>query len=238
MAEAGQAPDQWQRQVLESVAPRILMCCSRQAGKSAVAAAVALRTALLEPPALVLLLSPTLRQSGELFRDKLVRLYDALGRPVPAVQESALQMTLANKSRIIALPGADDAGIRGYSGVDLLIVDEASRVSDQLIASARPMLAVSRGRLLALSTPWGRRGWFHAEWAEGQGWERFTVKAAQVPRIDAAFLERERVAMGDIFWRQEYGCEFLETTESLFRQEDIDALINPRIEPFVFERPV
>src|SRR5262245_65441618 len=126
-------PDPWQTSLLRCGSPRLrlLMLASRQVGKSQTAAALALRAALLEPPGLVLLLSPTLRQSGELFRDKVLRLYNALGRPVPTTQESALQMTLANGSRIISLPG-DEQTIRGYSGVALLVVDDAARVGGGL----------------------------------------------------------------------------------------------------------
>ena len=79
---AGLSLDPWQRDVLDSHAQGLLLCCSRQAGKSSVAAGLALLTAFVEAPALVLLLSPTLRQSGELFRDKLLPLYRGLGRPV------------------------------------------------------------------------------------------------------------------------------------------------------------
>src|ERR1700722_13009778 len=81
LASAGMTPDPWQTDLLRSRSSRMLLLCSRQAGKSTVAAALALRAALLEPPALVLLLSPTQRQSGELFRDKVKRIYNALGRP-------------------------------------------------------------------------------------------------------------------------------------------------------------
>jgi hypothetical protein len=111
-------------------------------------------------PALVLLLSPTLRQSGELFKDKVRRLYNALGRPVRCVQETQLTMELTNGSRIVALPG-EEGTIRGYSGVLLLVCDEAARIPDALYFSVRPMLAVSGGLLVALSTPFGRRGWFY-----------------------------------------------------------------------------
>ena len=92
----GMTPDPWQRDLLRSPAVRLLVLCSRQAGKSETAAALALHTALLQPGALVLLLSPTLRQSGELFRAKVMSLYTALGRPVAATQETALTLTLAN----------------------------------------------------------------------------------------------------------------------------------------------
>src|SRR5919199_4736796 len=74
---AGMGPDPWQTGLILSSADRILMLCARQVGKSTLAAALALRAALLEAPALVLLLSPTQRQSGELFR-KVMDLFGAL----------------------------------------------------------------------------------------------------------------------------------------------------------------
>jgi hypothetical protein len=199
-----------------------LLLCSRQAGKSTAAAALALREALLWPGSLVLLLSPTLRQSGELFRDKVRRLYDRLGRPVPAARESALQLELANGSRVISLPG-DEETTRGYSGVRLLVIDEASRVPDALYYAVRPMLAVSGGRLIALSTPFGRRGWFFEEW-QGQGrWARVRVEARDCPRITPAFLAEERQALGERWYRQEYECSFEEVIDAVFGYDDVMA---------------
>jgi len=65
----GLDPDPWQAEVLRSNAKRILLNCSRQSGKSTITAALALHTAIFQPGSLVLCLSPTLRQSGELFRN-------------------------------------------------------------------------------------------------------------------------------------------------------------------------
>src|SRR6185369_6360406 len=98
-------------------------------------------------------------------------------------------------SRIIALP-ENERTIRGYSGAALLVVDEASRVSDALYASVRPMLAVSRGRLVVLSTPFGKRGFFFEEWSSDRAWERIRITADQCPRISPEFLEEERLALG------------------------------------------
>jgi hypothetical protein len=81
LSAAGLEPDPWQAELLRGQARRLLLLCARQAGKSLTAAALALKAALLQPPALVLLLSPTHRQSGELFRDKVKRLFNGLGRP-------------------------------------------------------------------------------------------------------------------------------------------------------------
>src|SRR5262249_55613339 len=154
--------------------PRTLALCSRQSGKSTAAAALALHQALTRPGSLVLLLSPTLRQSGELFRDKLLRLYRALGRPVPPRRQTQTELELANGSRVLSLP-ENEEGVRGFSSVGLLVIDEASRVSDDLYFAVRPMLAVSGGRLVALSTPYGQRGWFYEEWDHGGGWQRVRV---------------------------------------------------------------
>src|SRR5262245_7986477 len=64
MALSGLQPDSWQAELLRTDAKRLLLLCSRQAGKSTTAAALALRVALLEPHAPILILSPTVRQSS------------------------------------------------------------------------------------------------------------------------------------------------------------------------------
>ena len=193
MTAAGMTPDPWQQVVLRSASSRMLLLCSRQAGKSTIAAALAVFEALCRPRSLVLLLSPSERQSGEL-ATKVFGYYDALQQPVAARKRTELQLHLINGSRISALP-ENERTIRGYSGARLLVVDEASRVSDALYYSVRPMLAVSRGRLMAMTTPFGKRGWFHDEWQGPGTWERVKITAEECPRIPREFLAEERRAL-------------------------------------------
>src|SRR5204863_4247740 len=103
----GLAPDPWQRDLLLSVDRQVLLCASRQSGKSTAVSALALHTALFTPGALVLLLSPSLRQSAEIFR-KVLEADNALGRPVPAVYRTQLRLELANGSRVLCLPGREE----------------------------------------------------------------------------------------------------------------------------------
>jgi hypothetical protein len=209
----GWTPDPWQAQLLRSTRPRILLNCSRQGGKSTAVAAVALHTALFRPRSLVLLVSRVSRQSGELFR-KVIDFYRALDRPVPSTADTTQCLELTNGSRVISLPGDED-NIRCYSGVALLVVDEAARVPDEVYGAVRPMLAVSGGRLICLSTPNGRQGFFYEAWTDTtQDWERFEVPAVQVPRIAKDYLDREWRTCGPTWCRQEYGCSF-ETREGL-----------------------
>jgi Terminase large subunit, T4likevirus-type, N-terminal len=225
---AGLEPDPWQRDVLRSTAPRMLLNCSRQSGKSTMAAVLAAHTAVYEPGSLTLLLSPGQRQSGELFKRSLA-VYRALGRPVPADSETALTLTLENGSRIVSLPGKE-ATIRGYSGVGLLLVDEAARVPTDLYMATRPMLAVSGGRLVALSTPFGTRGWWYEAWRSDEAWERYEVPATDCPRISPEFLEEERRTIGDWWFDQEYGCRFLDAQSAAFRREDIDRAFEEEVD--------
>ena len=227
--QVGLEPDAWQAQVLRSRSLRLLLNCCRQSGKSTITAVLAMHTALYQAPALVLLLSPSLRQSVELFR-KVLDAYEALGRPLPADAESVLRLELPNGSRLVALPGKE-ATIRGFSGVRLLIIDEASRVDDALYQACRPMLSVSGGRLVALSTPFGKRGFFFHEWTEGAAWERVQITAEHCPRIPPEFLAEERRALPDAWYAQEYLCEFRETTDQVFAYEHVQAALSPDVAP-------
>lgn len=204
---AGLAPDPWQQHLMQSDDRQVLLNCSRQSGKSTTVAALALHAALYQPGSLTLLLSPSLRQSVELFR-KVLACYRALGRPLRAVTDSQTGMELVNQSRIVCLPGKEET-IRSFSGVGLLIVDEAARVPDDLYRSVRPMLAVSRGRLVCLSTPFGRRGFFYREWHDADApWRRVRITWKDCPRITADFIAGELRSLGESWVRQEYECSF------------------------------
>jgi hypothetical protein len=178
---------------------------------------------------LVLLLSPSLRQSQELFK-KVQDAYRALGHPAPLLAESALRLEMAQGSRIISLPGTEST-IRGYSGVSLLVIDEASRVPDELFYAVRPMLAVSGGTLVALSTPWGKRGWFYEAWEQGEGWERVMVTAEQCPRISKDFLDEERRTLPPLWFQSEYCCAFVDTIDQVFASAFVHAAISAEVPP-------
>lgn len=221
-------PDAWQAELLRSSRQQMLLNCSRQSGKSTISALLALYEAVHRPSAPVLLLAPGLRQSKELF----LKVKDAIrSASVRVAEESAERIILADGGRIVCLPG-NEATVRGFSGVGLLVVDEASRVPDALYYAVRPMLAVSGGRIVLLSTPFGRRGFFHQEWTDGgPDWHRVSVTAEQCPRIPADWLARERATIGEWWFKQEYGCEFVDTEDQVFRYEDVEAAYDDDVQP-------
>jgi hypothetical protein len=225
----GIVPDSWQQDLLRSSSDRVLLNCCRQSGKSTMTAVIALHRALYHPGSLILCLAPALRQSQELF-GKVLGFYRDLGRPVSPQGERKLSLELENRSRIVTLPGSEKT-IRGFSGTSLLVLDEAARVEDQLYFAVRPMLAVSGGDLMMLSTPYGKRGVFFEEWSGGHGWERYEVPASQCSRISEEFLEQERASLPPFIFRQEYECRFQEIEDQVFTTDLIDRAVTDEVKP-------
>jgi hypothetical protein len=230
--DCGITPDPWQADLLRARPRRSLLLCSRQAGKTTVTALTALDTAIYQAPALVLLVSPSQRQSAELFRTVMLYHSKLAGAP-ELTQESVLKAEMANGSRILALPGTERT-IRGYSKADLVVIDEAARVEDELLAAVRPMLATSSGggRLIALSTPAGKRGWFFEAWTGGDAtWHRTRVPASECPRITKEFLDEELRELGPIRFSEEYGLEFRDSEEAVFPHSVIAAAFTSEVHP-------
>jgi len=230
-ADVGITCDKWQADLLRTTSRRVLLLCSRQSGKSTICAILALWIAIFEAPALIICVSPSQRQSAELLRT--VMQFHARLESAPAVgPESVLKVEFANGSRILALPGTERT-IRGLAGVAVVIIDEASRVDDDLIAAVRPMLAVSEGggRLIALTTPAGKRGWFFEAWTGTGDWTRVRVPATDCPRISPEFLADELKELGPMAFSEEYCLEFRDSDEAVFPTDIIARAFTDQVVP-------
>jgi hypothetical protein len=246
-----------------------LVMAHRQRGKSQIAASLAFEDALRYPGCLDLVVSRSLRQSGELFR-KIKEFY-VLTTPLPLVKDTEHELELSNGSRIISLPGNPDTLV-GYSSVHRLILDEAARIPDATYYALRPMLARSKGTILAISTPFGRRGWFYEAW-EGQAaehnldvatverlladldfpigeysdpgleapagpddmqayqWTRTFAPVTYCPRLSRAYIANERLNVPDLWFRQEWLCEFVELGNVVFRYDDLMSMMSEELLP-------
>jgi len=219
-------PDHWQREVLGDPKHDWLLLCSRQSGKTTVTAAKAVWE-MLCCQSFVLVLAPSDKQVLEFV--KRVRKCLARAPYSEVVKETASELVLANGARLLALPN-NEATVRTYSEVDLLIIDEASRVPDTLYAAVTPMLAVSKGRKILLSTPFGQRGFFFNSWTKGTTWRRQRVTWKDCPRITPEFIATERSEHGEFWIRQEYECEFVNTQSSVFDVQLFQQLVSEDVE--------
>jgi hypothetical protein len=222
--QVGIYPDDWQTQVLASEHPRKILLCARRAGKTTVAAVLAIHKALTKPGAEVLILAPT-EDQAKIAYSQAARLYRKAGAPHGALSDRRTGLELRNGSTIEART-ALERSTRGR-GADLLIFDEASRIFEQDYLGVLPTLAASGGDQILLSTPNGRRGFFHDIWHDtGDDWERTRVVASDVPHRYPMGLEFFRRRMPEEYFQQEFFCEWLDTDGGLFSHEDIDAALD------------
>lgn len=222
MRAAGWEPDPWQADLIRSSDRQIAALCTRRSGKTlAVADKVLVRC--LTRRSQVLIFSPTEDQSKELL-GYVRQMNDALGCPVPLVRESQTEMEWAGGSRVKVKTDRPKSS-RGFTP-DMVVIDEAAQVSDDLYLSVLPMMALGTADLFALSTPFGKRGWFFEMWDEpGKRayWTTYTITAYQCPRIKPEILAQHRATMPARWFAQEYECAWNDPIGAVFPAELIDA---------------
>lgn len=215
-------PDPWQAAYLADPYPRHILLCCRRAGKSQASAAKTWTHCLAAPDRTALVFSPTLRQSVEYCR--YVRKIDkAAGHPVKVARQSLTQVEWANGSRLLSLPDSHE-GVVGFTPTRI-VIDEASRVSDVLYKSLRPML-FQGAQLDLLSTPFGKQGFFFEIFGNPERLARFhphLVAARDCPRISADFLADERLELGERWFAQEYELAFNDAVDAVFAADVIAA---------------
>jgi hypothetical protein len=226
----GFEPDEKQRLVLTTGSKRGIVNCTRQWGKSFIAAAKAVHQAWSVAGSLTLVVSPSARQSKLLVRT--AKMHGAkLGIQPKGDGDNPISMLFPNGSRIVGLPGKETT-IRGFSAVSLLLIDEASRANEEAYDAVLPMLATTDGALWLMSTPNGQRGFFYDEWANGgDEWERISVPATECARISPEFLEKQRARRSDRIFRQEYLCEFAAVKGGVFNMEQVENAFTDEFAP-------
>jgi len=221
----GFEPDELQTEVLLSNSKRGILNCSRQWGKSTVAAAKAVHLAYTKAGSLILVSSPSGRQS-RLFLRTVAEMLKKLGVRRKKDGDNPISLVLPNGSRIVGVPGNAET-VRGFAGVSLLLVDEAARVKDEMFVALEPMLAVGEGDMWLMSTPKGRSGFFYEAWEYGGSeWYRVTARATECGRIGQVWLEGQRGRMDAGMFRQEFMGEFVNDGTEVFDREVVEAALD------------
>jgi hypothetical protein len=220
-------PDSWQADLLRSRAKKILLNCSRQSGKSTTAAALTLHESIYRSPTFALIFAPSQDQSAELML-KFDEFRSGIDLPSNYLEDTKLAVRFQNGNRVVCRPGSEKSA-RSFSAVTLLLEDEGSRVLDDLYNSIRPMLAVSNGRHIIMSTPFGRRGHFWKIWdTERDLWQWFEVPAEMCPRISKEFLEEEKRT--NVWFEQEYHCKFMENVDGVFTYDEVAGILSSDVD--------
>ena len=220
-------PDKIQSEILRNEEDRIILCCHRQFGKTTVTAVLALHHAAYNPGTLILVIAKAERQAQELLRK--VRQMGIMVNDVSYVNESRTHLELSNGARVISLPSSS-GGIRGYSAPDLVICDEASRIEEDVYVALRPML-LQGGKMIMLSTPAGKRGFFYQKYIEKNDWKKYTVTLDNNPRVTQETYEKEKKDWSDRGFAQEFLCEFLDLEGQVIGSDYIEKAFDSSVQP-------
>ncbi len=229
--------DPWQVEVVKSVHPENHVLVHRQGGKSRIIGIKASIVALTEPGSLILNISRSWRQSLELarkiresltlYQQSLQKQHESFNVELGLLTDTKSEFELPNGSRIVSLPPNEET-IRGYSKPRLVIMDEASRIPDDVYLCLRPMrLASPNWELWLISTPFGQRGFFYQESRnpEIKKYKHTVTDALKAGRVSQQFIDEES-RKGDIYFRQEFQCEFLSNMQSLFNRKELEDLLS------------
>lgn len=220
--------DPWQSELFLSKKRYIHTTASRQSGKSSILMVKALYQALVKPNSLVLIVAEQ-RQSNEDIR-KAKQLLTALGKylrkrfggsvTVGVLTDNITSVEFSHGSRIIALPANEK--VRGYSAPDMVIIDEAAYLPDEVFVGLDPMLEVSQGQLIVASTPNGTQGFFYRE-SHNPRYQKFRIPWQQCPRISSESIYQKRILYGEAYVQQEYECQYLDEITALFTERSLRA---------------
>jgi hypothetical protein len=222
--------DSWQREIIDTLLEdrpvKIAALCGRQVGKSETAALYVAYRMQLEANTEALCISPSLRQSTNIFR-KVLKWWRR-SRVIEG-KATALSLQLVNGSTCFTLPSSSDK-VRGYSA-NVVVIDEASRVEPDVWVSVLPAMSAQKNpKLLLLTTGAAKHGDFYEEWTNGVGYNRWTVPSSTCPRISAENLEDARRKLGTMF-AAEHECGFIEEgAGNIFTREMINRCYNPDVD--------
>ena len=213
----GIKPFPYQAKLLEDESKRIVACMGRQTGKTTTIAMKALYFADTNPNVLVLITSPSLRQSMIMFDRIATFVFSSAYLRNKVVRATRTLIHFENGSRIIALPCSENL-LRGYTA-QMVICDEASFMPEEVITQVIfPMLSTTDGYAIFLSTPWDKNHFFYRAFVN-PAYSVHRVKSEQCPLIKPEFLEEMRQNMTREAFLMEYEAEFIEALNSYFPQE-------------------
>jgi hypothetical protein len=221
--------DEWQKDFLRIEARQTLLLASRQIGKSFVTSVLASHQAVYYPNSLSVIISPSLRQSLEL-HSKVKDVLEVCD--VGIARQTELTTVLSNGAKILALPSGQNT-IRGFSP-NLLILEEAAHLADETFYAVKPMLLQTKGRLIAISSAWFKQGFFHDAYISNDSWEKMTVKATDVERIDRTWLENEKKTLPSWIYESQYLCNFFDSEKRVFSFDDIQAALSDDVPSFTW----
>jgi len=220
-------PFDYQKDFLLDESKRIAFRSGRQVGKTTCCAIKAIHHALNGEKRVVVILSPSLRQSSLMFRKVRAYLkhdlvYDLLE------SESNTRVSFKNGSEIHCLPGNNPDTVRGFSPT-MKIDDEAAFIKDEVYVASDPSIIATKGIHVMTSTPFGKRGRFYQAF-NSDAWSKYHIKSIRSPLITKDDLKSAKAEKTELEFKQEYEGEFLEEMDTYFPRDLVLSCVDDTIQ--------
>jgi hypothetical protein len=214
---------------------RLCVLASRQVGKTTSYNIFALHMCCFNEDKKILILANKAAAAIE-FLARIKLAYELLPSWLkPGVKEyNKTSVEFANGCRIEACATTPDSA-RGKA-CDILIIDEMAfvppNIMEELWSSVYPVVSSAKGtKVIVVSTPNGVGNMFHTTYENGEmgtdedGWTSFKFLWDEVPGRDDEWRRKQIASFnGDMQkWNQEFGCEFLGSTNTLIPPTVLEA---------------
>lgn len=203
-----------------------LVVAGRQVGKSRSLAKISLFEAVTRSRVLVLVVSAGEEAAKRLLADCVDLASASAVLRGSIVEQGKTLLSFTNGSMIRSVP-ASEKQIRGWP-VDLLIIDEAAFVPNEIWDAALPAIIARPGsRVIMTSSPWGSvEHWFRKLWNRGRDapdetYESFQWSSYDSPLADKKLLDELRDSRSSEWFQREVLGQFTEDSGTYFSEKEL-----------------
>jgi hypothetical protein len=174
------------------------------------------------PNSKIFYVAPTYKMCRQILWDDIKEKF-IRARWAKKINESNLEITLVNNSRIYLRSGDNPDNLRGVS-MDYLVMDEAAMIDQKMWTEVcRPALSDRQGGAMFITTPQGKGSWIYDLWQGAHGQENYsafqysTIQGGNVPPEE---IESARNELDEKSFRQEYEASFESYAGSIYYNWD------------------
>ncbi len=218
LARPWETLDSWQKEVI-SYRGNMTIITGRQCGKSTAVSQLAGERAARNSNEFILIGASVIDQTELIFWK--IKAYMHEKHRDKVIKETLHFMELKNGSKIICVPVGDTGNsMRGYTAT-MLILDEAAIIPDRAWEAIEPIISITKGQIVLLSTPQQKEGFFYKA-SINPNYKTIKVSARDCPRHRKEFLDQKEAELSPVAFATEYLGEFIDDYNRKFSEEWIE----------------
>lgn len=224
-------PHDKQLEVLEALEDAsvkvVVVVAGRQCGKTAIAKNWVVERAVNDPGCKIYWASPTDGQMQSIYKDIVGAIYAANIIKTKRGAKGDTEIRFKNGSVILFRSGGAGDNLRGESGVNYLVLDEAAFLKkDTVEAIIKPMLSTAGKKILAISTPKGKNwlyDWYNMASTKTE-YRSFKFKSTDSPYVQESFIEDQRAILSEALFNQEVMAEWIDASSIFINISEVMSL--------------